>query len=474
MCAIGGCSSSHAEFDAAAVMNEAMFYQQHRGDAATGISTMTYDDRFDGNSAEGFVLTAHSPEILARIAGRTAVAHNLWSTDTENPVMQPIWSSDPKFAFVHNGQLSETTELRAYVESFGIDSTYFNDSRLAASAIELTLLAGKKKTLDRAIEKVYPMLNGGFACVAMHGHEIAAFRDPGGLRRLELAEVEGGHMVASETVAFRPGVAKYIGEVAGGEMILMQGSDMERVELAPYRPKQDPFEVIYLADRNSQMFGMSVDHMRRRMGAQLAKQFPFTDKEYLVMGVPETGIPIAETYARKLGLEYKSGLNRNRFRPGRSFMQRTAEQQRNTVTGKVTVVPGSVRGRDVIVVEDSFVRFTTAPEINDMLEEEGALSVTMLAASPPQGYPDHSGVNTRRQKDLPAFSKTPEKLRRMVGCDRLGYLALSRLLKALDQPAKRLNLSVFKGKYPYNIGHHADNIRPSVSLDYLEGAYAEA
>lgn len=470
MCAVGGCTGAH---DGAALMNEAMFFMQHRGDAGTGISTMTYDGRFDGNSAEGFVLNAHDPEVLARIAGHTAVAHNLWSTDTQNPVLQPIWSRDSKFALVHNGQLSETTELRKYVESFNIDTEYFNDSQLAASAIKLTLTRGRK-TLQTAVEKVYPMLNGGFAIVAMHGNEVAAFRDPRGMRRLELAEIEDGHMVASETVAFRPGVAHHIGEVAGGELIMMEGTDLDRFQLAQYKPKLDPFEVIYLADVNSMMFGMSVDHMRRRLGAQLAKQYPFDDKEYLVTAVPQTAVPMAETYANKLGLEYKSALTKNRFRPGRSFMQRTAEQQRGVVTGTVTVVPGSVRGRHVIVVEDSFVRFTTAPEINEMLEEEGALSVTMLAASPPQGYPDHSGVNTRAQKDLPASKKTPEKLRRMVGCDRLGYLALSKMLKALDQPSKRLNLSVFNGKYPYDIGHHADNIQRAVSKDYLEDAYAEA
>ncbi len=468
-CAVDAVSSSNGEVDATTMSFIALGSMQHRGDAASGITSMTYDGQFDGHSGPGLVKDVYTPEILNRLAGSSAIGHNRYPTHGELAHYQPIFDKPMLFALAHNGNLSDTNELELFLRKSRIDTTHLNDSEMMAYAIAQSMRTGKD--LSDSIKEIYPMLNGAFSCVASHGDTIAAFRDPLGIRPLNIAEIDGGYMIASETCAFRPNRGKHIGEVAAGELIILQKGEMDSVELAKSNPRFDIFEIVYFSRKNSTQFGESIGTMRRRLGQELAAQFPLKG-DYLVTPVPESATPMAEGYAHALGLEYESIIERDRYRGGRSFMQATQAARHKYLDIKLDIIPGSATGRDVIVIDDSIVRNNTAPKVNQLCMEDGAKSVTFLVGSPPIGYPDYSGIDTPKQSKLIASENTPEEIRQQIGCKALGYLSLSRMIAATGQPASAFNLASFTGEYPYEIGSHANDITDSVSLEYLENAWA--
>lgn len=466
-CAVVGVSTGNSEVDAVNATFLALEVQEHRGDAASGIASLNSDGRFGCHSGLGSVSNVYTPELLGKLAGTAAIGHNRYPTsggyEEHN---QPVIDEALQLALGHNGNLSETGELERLLLRSNIDTRLLNDSEMLTHGIAKYMREGKD--LPDAVEAIYPLLNGSFSCTAIQGDLVVAFRDPLGIRPFSVGTTEDGHMVTSETCGLYPLRAKYNGDVAPGEMVIMTKGDIERRRVAPANPKLDIFEIVYFCSPDSELYGESVGQMRYRLGEELAEQYPFEGDNYLVVPVPDSAKPIAEGYASTLKLDNREVIVKRRFRGGRSFQQPNQEMRQKYLDMKFTYIAGAAKGRDVIVVDDSIVRLNTARKIHELIIRAGARTATFLVGSPPIGFPDFSGIDTPDQSKLIAATRTPEQIRQELGCEFLGYLSLSRMVRSTGQPRAKFNLASFTGEYPYKIGGHAKDIKDPVSLDYLE------
>ncbi len=469
-CAVAGASTSNSEINVTEQVFLALDALQHRGDAGSGLVALTFDGKFDFHRGAGLVKDVYTTEDLEQLAGTSAIGNNRYPTSGKGFHPQPVILDDVKLALGMNGTLSVTDELESFLSASNIHVDDDNDTEMITYGLAQFMRQGME--LPDAVERIFPLLKGAFSIVAQHREMVVAFRDHLGIRPYSLAEIQDGFMVSSETCGFYPSHAKFVRDVVPGEMIVMTKGDMESRQIAEPNPKRDIFEDVYFSRIDSEQGGESVGQRRYRMGQELAQQYPLEGDNYLVVGVPESALPIAEGYANTTGLEKRDVLVKHRFRGGRSFQQATQKQRRQYLERKFSYVSGVADNRDVILVDDSIVRLNTARVVKNLLMRAGAKSVTFLVGSPPIGYPDFSGIDTPKQNKLIASHLTPEQIRQKIGCKGLGYLALSRLIRATGQPADVFNLASFTGKYPYEIGSHDKHIRDSVSLDYLENASA--
>ncbi len=466
-CAVVGVSTANHEVDASGITYLALDVQKHRGDAASGIASHNSDGQFICHTGPGEVKYVYTPEILGRLAGTAAIGHGRYPTSggyEEHD--QPVTDEALGYALDHNGNLSETSELETFLLGSNIDVPSLNDTEMLTHGIAKHMRAGKD--LPDAVEAIFPLLNGSFSCTAIHGDTVVAFRDPLGIRPLSVGAIEDGYMVSSETCGLYPSRAQQLGDVAPGEMIILTKGDMERRQIAKANLKLDIFEIVYFCSPDSELFRESVGQKRYRLGQELADQYPFEGDNYLVVGVPDSAIPIAEGYAHTQKMEHRQVIVKNRSRDGRSFLQRNQEDRQKYLERKFTYVAGAAKGRDVIVIDDSIVRLNTAKAVNQLIGRAGARTVSFLIGSPPIGYPDFSGIDTPDQSRLIAATRTPEEIRQAIGCEFLGYLALGRMVRATGQSDSVFNLASFTGDYPYEIGNHRIDIKDPVSLGYLE------
>ena len=472
MCAIAGACSHNPEVDAVHRTLSALDATQHRGDASTGIASLSYDNELDVHTHPGLVRHAYPEERIAEMAGSVAIGHNRYPTSGNGNLTQPILMNSLGLAFAHNGTLADTDDLKLLLGKKHVDTKRLNDSGMMAEALAQFMYSGKDA--PEAVAELFPYLRGAASCVVQHQDTLVAFRDPLGLRPLSIAEVDGGYMFSSETCGFYQSRSKYVGDVKPGEMVVVQGGQMERHQVMEPDPKFDIFELIYFASPDSEMFGHSVGQIRYQLGQELAKQYPLKGDNYLVVGVPDSGLPIAEGYAHGTGLQKRDVILKHRYWSGRTFMQKNQLERKKYLERKFSYIGEAAVGRDVILVDDSIVRQNTASVITRLMKRAGARSVSFLVGSPPIGYPDFSGIDTPSQRELAASRFTPEEIRQKINCKFLGYLSLSGLINATGQPVDVFNLASFNGDYPYEIGAHGKKITDSVSLKYLEDAWSEA
>ena len=321
---------------------------------------------------------------------------------------------------------------------------------MAATASQFMIDGGL--TAPEAIRAAIPMYIGGYSCIAMHDGQLIAFRDPHGIRPLEMGRLEnGGYVFASETCALDALKAHYVREVAPGEMIVTgRDGDLASYPFAPAAPRFDIFEIIYFMDASSRWRGQRVADMRSEMGRQLAQEHPILG-EPLVIGIPRSAVPAGEAYAEVLKLEYRQAITKHHG-SGRNFTRHTPEERREAIRQKFDYDKALITGRDIVLVDDSIVRMDTIKIIVEKVKEAGARSVTVLSASPPIRFPNFYGVATADQKQLIAATHSIEKIQELIGCQYLGYLSLSRLVAATGYPAHMFELSCFTGEYPIDIG----------------------
>lgn len=430
---------------------------------------MQPDGGIIAHRGEGLVRDVYSDADMRQLTGSIALGHNRYSTaGSKKGHAQPVMDEVIGFAFGHNGNLPVTRNLETYLAKHNIRTGPLNDSEMMGQATALHIRGGQP--LPDAVELAYPLFRGAFSCVAMHDGVVTAFRDTAGIRPLALGEIDGGHVVASETCGLDIMGATYLREVAPGEMVIITPDGFESRQIAEGREKLDIFEMIYFARPDSMLYGMSVNEFRRRCGEKLAEQHPLniddTDN-ILVIPVPDTSIPAAGGFARALGLDIEQAIIKNRYM-GRIFMEPSDAARQAGTRRKHSFVPGVVKGRDVVIKDDSIVRLNTIPLLVEMARSEGAKSVTVLIASPPIRFPDFYGIDMPKQSELAAANFTIEEMRQKIGCDYLGYLSLSNMIAAAEQPAEKFNLSAITGEYPIGIGHHKQNIKAPVSMECVE------
>ncbi|MCU0306990.1 MAG: amidophosphoribosyltransferase [Thermoleophilia bacterium] len=417
---------------------------QHRGQESAGIAVS--DGRHILVQRElGLVGQVFDEPALRSLTGSMAIGHVRYSTTGANKWdnAQPVARSfgHGLVALGHNGNLTNTDELRAELEAEGESFVATTDSELVAA-----MLAREESTLLDAACRVMPRLLGAYSVVCLSETEMVAFRDAHGVRPLCIGWLEGGWCVASETCALDQIGAEFVREVRPGEAVRITEDGVEsRQALPPARRALCVFETIYFARPDSRIDGMSVWQVRHSMGRVLAEEGPAPAD--LVVGLPDSGTPAAIGYAQASGIPYAEAVVRNRY-VGRSFIQPDQGLRQHGVRLKFNPLPEIISGKRLVVVDDSIVRGTTTRKTVAMLLEAGAREVHLRISSPPVAWPCFYGIDMPNRQELVAAEADVEDVRRAVGATSLGYLSPEGLQRALGRPAERFCRACFTGEYP--------------------------
>ena len=468
-CAVVGVSVEHSGTVAAQIAATGLFALQHRGVEGSGL-VATDGGQLRTVRRAGMVRDVFRGADIQRLHGSIAVGHNRYSTNGGRDAhLQPVVSDAIGFALAHNGNIPDTASLEEYLQTRGYVTGQYNDSELLGNTIASKLHGGRD--FEQSLREAAEHAVGAYACVATHGGLLAGFRDPHGIRPLELGRLDGGLMLASETCALDTVGAEHIRSVEPGELVLINdGQLVASTQFAEPSLHSDVFELVYFARHDSVMRGQRVDAVRRRFGQALARAHApadYSPNTMLVTAVPDTSVPAAEAYAEALGVPYRSAIIKNRY-IGRTFMQPTQGLRQDNLRLKHTMISELVHGKDVVMIDDSIVRGNTLPRLVKLSRELGAKSVSVLIASPPIRFPDFYGVDTPSQSELMAANMTVEQMRYEIDADYLGFLSVSELVQATNLPHDTLNLAAFTGEYPVSIGRQRQNITVPISTEYLE------
>ncbi len=438
--------------DAAQIAYLALYALQHRGQEASGIVSNDggrfHDHRDVGHVSDVFGQTG----MVRQLRGDIAVGHNRYSTTgASNKVnIQPILirSRFGRLAISHNGNLTNYYRLRRDMEQRGSIFQTTSDSEIFLHLCAAAECDRLQDALLRALNQV----QGAYSIVFLTEQGMAAARDPFGVRPLALAELRGGYLVASETCAFDIVGAKYVRDIEPGEIIFIGDKGIESYRFSERRDHAFCiFEFIYFARPDSKIFGENVDKVRRRLGWQLAKEQP-CDAD-LVISVPDSSTTATLGYSETSGIKYDMGLIRNHY-VGRTFIMPQKEIRDLDVLIKFNPVKGVLKGKRVVVVDDSIVRGTTSRKLAKMLYDAGAKEVHMRISSPPLISPCYYGIDLPTKEELIGSRYSVEQIRQYLGVDSLGYLSLEGLLAVGAEcglPRTEFCAACFSGNYPIPI-----------------------
>lgn len=427
---------------------------QHRGQEAAGIVTMGgkhHAAHFaDGLVADNFT----SKSVVKKLEGTSAIGHVRYSTAGKKSAhnFQPIYAelSLGFVALAHNGNLTNAETLRRKLINQG---SIFQSTMDTEVLIHLIALSHKATLHEKIIDAV-SQIEGAFSLVLIHKDGIVAIRDPHGVRPLSLAKLGDAWAVASETCAFDIIGAKFERDVKNGEMISIDKDGVK--SLMPFEKKPSKFcifEYVYFARPDSSIEGKAVYEMRKNIGVELAKEIRI-DADVIVP-VPDSGVPAAIGYALESKIPFELGIIRNHY-VGRTFIEPTDKIRHFGVKLKHNANLSVVKGKRVILVDDSLVRGTTSKKIVQLIRDAGATEVHMLIACPPTTSPCFYGVDTPDKKHLVASHLSTEEIRKMIGADKLAYISIDGLYHAITE-TKRNNKNpqycdaCFTDEYPIRL-----------------------
>jgi amidophosphoribosyltransferase len=424
-----------------------IFALQHRGQESAGIAVAD-GEQVACHRGMGLVTQVFGEPELQGLQGHIAIGHNRYSTTGSSLLCnaQPIVVNSAKgtLAMGHNGNLVNADELDAIVRQQGIIPESSTDSELIAHLIASEW--EKCDTVEEAILRVMPRLRGAYSVTLLTNDKLAAFRDPWGVRPLSVGVLDGGHyVVASETCALNVVGAQFMREVEPGEVLVFDGGEprSHSSSIAP-KPSMCMFEFVYFARPDSRIYGKTLHMVRRRMGQQLAAEYPVSAD--VVIPVPDTGWPAAIGFAEASRIPFGEGLIKNRY-IHRTFIQPEQRMRELGVRMKLTPLHETLSGKRVVVVEDTIVRGTTSQQIVRMIREAGAVEVHMRISAPPYAYPCFYGIDTPDRRELLGARMSIEEMRQFLGADTLGFLSLGGLLKAVNLPKDKFCLACFTGHY---------------------------
>ncbi len=429
--------------DAANLVYLGLYALQHRGQESAGIAA------WDGatlrhHKAMGYVADIFDRERLVGLPGAAAVGHVRYSTAGSSALVnaQPMVAKTNRgrIALSHNGNLVNAVRLRKRLEDGGAIFQSTSDSE-----VFLHLLARSRSArLEAALVETFNQAVGAYSVAILCDGRLFAARDPQGFRPLVLGRLDEAWVVASETCAFDLLGARFVREVAPGEILELSGEEPRVLRPASTEaPAHCVFEHVYFARPDSRVFGENVAEARERMGARLAREYP-ADAD-VVVAVPDSGLPAALGYARESGIPFALGLVRNHY-VGRTFIEPRQSIRHFGVKIKLNPVRSIVEGKRVVLVDDSIVRGTTSRKIVAMLKAVGASQVHLRISSPPTTHPCFYGIDTPERKELIAATATVEETRAYIGADSLGYLSEDGMLACMASP-DRFCTACFSGRY---------------------------
>jgi amidophosphoribosyltransferase len=426
-----------------------LYALQHRGQEAAGIAVS------DGSALVvykdlGLVSQVFDEATLATLQGHLAVGHTRYSTtgSTTWENAQPSFRTTPAgtgLALGHNGNLVNTVDLFAEARTLGILRQNVLGATTDSDLLTALLAARPDVSVEQAALDVLPKVRGAFSLVFMDEHTLYAARDPQGVRPLVLGRLERGWVITSETAALDIVGASFVREIEPGELLAIDEDGLRSEHFAQPEPKGCLFEYVYLARPDTTIAGRSVHSARVELGRRLAKEHPA--EADLVIPVPESGTPAAIGYAEASGIPYGVGLVKNSY-VGRTFIQPSQTIRQLGIRLKLNPLRDVIRGKRLVVVDDTIVRGNTQRALVRMLREAGAVEVHVRISAPPVKWPCFYGIDFASKAELVANGLDDEGIRRSIGADSLGYVSLDSLVAASEQPRTRLCMACFDGNYP--------------------------
>jgi amidophosphoribosyltransferase len=422
-----------------------LFALQHRGQESAGIAVT------DGYTAHlhkemGLVTQVFTEDKLAPLQGHIAIGHTRYSTaDSSRPVAAGpflLESMIGPIALSHNGNLVNTGEMRRKLFERGVGLASSCDSEVI-----IQMLAGAQGTnmLDR-IKDMMSMALGAYALAILTPDALYAVRDPWGFRPLSMGRLNGGWVVASESCALETVGAHEISEIPPGAIVMIDDSGARVIQgREPEASSLCIFEYIYFARPDSILDGQLIHEVRQELGRELAREHPI-DAD-LVMGVPDSATAAAIGYAQESGIPFGEGLIKNRY-IGRTFIQPDDRLRKAGVALKFNPLAAGLKGKRLIVVDDSIVRGNTSAPTVELLRRAGAREVHMRISSPPIKHPCFMGVDMATYGELIAHRLSVEEIRQQLGADTLGFLSLEGMIRAVRRPLSRFCTACFSGTYP--------------------------
>lgn len=433
-----------------------LYALQHRGQESSGISAAD-GDTIRTHKSTGLVTQVYTEENLQQLTGHIAIGHNRYSTSGGSLFQhtQPVVDYDDNMlVVVHNGNLPRLDKLKKFLKEKNVPTDHYNDTEHMYAAIKWYLQQGQ--SLEEAIRNAFPLFTGAFCLLIMTKDTIAAVRDQYGIRPFSIGKLNGGFIFSSETCALDTVNAQYLRDVAPGELVIVNEKGLQSHTLAPANQKLDIFEFVYFSRPDSKLLGKRVYKVRENLGRELAKEHPI--KADVVIPVPESSIPAAMGYSHGTTIPVEFGLVKNRY-IGRTFIMPDQKLRDRGVKMKLNPIEELIKGKRVILVDDSIIRGTTSQKLVALVRNAGAKEVHLVISSPPAKYPDFYGINTPFQKDLIGAQKSVKEIEKFIGADSLYFLSYEGLIKATELPENVFCTSCFTGEYPIDIGDNAKNIR---------------
>ena len=455
--------------DAAALAALGMHALQHRGQEAAGI--VAYDgEQFNAHRGQGLVSdNFSSKEVIERLCGSAAIGHVRYATTGEVALrnVQPLFA-DFEFgglAICHNGNLTNSYQLRRQLVRRGSLFQSTSDTEVIVHLIATSL---KDTVVDRLTDALR-QVQGAYSLVALSQDEVIGVRDPLGVRPLVLGRLGQSWILASETCALDIIGADFERDIEPGEIVIIGAGGVRSVMPFEHRDSRFcVFEHIYFARPDSVVEGTSVYEARKRIGRELARE-SHIDAD-IVVPVPDSGVPAAIGYAQELGLPFELGIIRNHY-VGRTFIEPTDQIRHLGVRLKHNASRANLKGKRVILVDDSIVRGTTSIKIVEMVRRAGAAAVHMRISSPPTTHPCFYGIATPEREELLAARFDVAGMAKLIGVDSLAFLSIDGLYRAMGEPRRdrlmpRFCDACFTGDYPIP-PTDADDGKVSVQLSLL-------
>ena len=447
-------------------VSEIIFYGlqalQHRGQESAGIAVSDGENILIFKDL-GLVSQVFNEQNIAPLQGHIGIGHTRYSTKGMN-----IWSNsqplyrmfkNESFAIVHNGNLINVNEIRSEQIKKGIRFETTTDTEIIASLIE----SSEKENIEDAIKEATSRVKGSYSLLILTRDKIFGIRDPYGFRPLVLGNLDGNYVIASETCALDIIDAVSVREIDPGEMVVLDENGMRSQMVLPVeRISMCVFELIYFARPDSYIHNKNMFEVRHRMGQELAKESPANAD--IVISVPDSGTPAAIGYSAESKIPYAEGFIKNRY-VGRTFIQPVQEIREIGVRLKLNPLKEVIKGKRLVVVDDSIVRGNTSKKIIKMLYCAGAREVHMRISSPPLLHPCYYGIDMATEKEFIANHKTLEDIRKSLNVDSLKYLTIEGLIKAVGESKEKFCFACFNGEYPVHIPENIESDKYSIDKE---------
>ena len=466
--------------DAARVAFFGIYALQHRGQESAGIASAD-GHRVHNRTSMGLIGQSFAENDLLDLPGHISIAHTRYSTTGSNRIVnaQPVIARGPdlELALAHNGNVINAMELRRDMEEQGFRFDGTSDTEIIANL----LANAPARSWEDRISHLMRRLKGAYSLTVLTKNELIGIRDPLGVRPLCLGRLDSGAgivdsgdgkglathhstlttpagwVIASESCALDHVGADYIRDIEPGEAVLIDDSGLRTVKAPASNGRRAScvFENIYFSRPDSVLDGRLVYSDRMRMGAELAREHPVAAD--MVIGVPDSATAAAVGYAQESGIPYGEGLVKNRY-VGRTFIEPTQYFRDLGVRRKLNPLPEIIRGKRLVVVDDSIVRGTTTPHVVRLLRRGGAAEIHLRITAPPIVSTCHFGVDMATKKELIAANMSVEDIRDLVGADSLGYLSVEGLSRAIEDKGGSFCVGCFTGEYPIPVQLEMDKL----------------